>query len=301
MTLFALHDYSADLKRKGCFPITKDQAGELNEQGYGIFFTPNLFRENKRVKENLKELRHWFIDMDGGTKDDMLEKILNFPLVPSMIIETNGGYHAYWSCPSGLVDSGMVDQYNSILNSLIIHFGADTNAGGENRVLRVPGFYHCKDSSNKFLINMFWRKDLIYTCEEMLKALPEAKQELIPIECDKKKMFFTQVPQDDFWQKVFDLDCFQYLPVLSNTPECNGEVFRIERVGSKGKIFVDGEMVSSCWIDTDGKIGSHGKGGPSLANWLAWYGNDWSTIASCLKRLIPGLSESIKLGNSFDW
>lgn len=300
MQFYALHDYDKNLQKKGCFPVSQNDAGDLNKSGYGIFFTPNNFN-GARLEKNLCKLKMWYVDLDGGNKNDMENALSDFSLEPTLLIETRNGYHAYWKCEPNLFNDGMLNDYIEILAGIVQHFGGDQNAMGTNRVLRVPNFYHCKDPRNRFLIKEVYSCNKVYTIGQMKNAIPDNSQSVSAIKEEKRANFFTQVPQDDFWQKVFDLDCFQYLPMLSTAPECNGEVFRIERVGGKGKIFVDGEIVSSCWIDTDGKIGSHGKGGPSLANWVAWYGNDWSAVASCLKRIIPGLSESIELGNSFDW
>lgn len=299
MQLYALHDYNKDLQKRGCFPIAQSEASDLNNNGYGIFFTPNSF-SGTRLEKNLCKLKMWYVDLDGGNKNHMENTLSNFSLEPTLLIETRNGYHAYWKCEPNLFDKGMLSDYVEILEGLVKQFGGDQNAMGTNRVLRVPNFYHCKDPRNKFLVKEVYSCSKVYTVDQMRNALPSNIQSADTIKREKRDDFFSQVSQDDFWQKVFDLDCFQYLPMLSNAPECNGEVFRIERVGSKGKIFVDGEMVSSCWIDTDGKIGSHGKGGPSLGNWVAWYGNNWGTVAECLKRQIPELNDSPSIGIDFE-
>lgn len=299
MQIYALHDYDKGLKKRGCFPITQKEAVELNEQGYGIFFTPNTF-DGPRVEKNLARLNMWFVDIDKGDKYSMENKIVNFELEPSLLIETKSGYHAYWKCEPMLFEDGLVGEYIDVLSRLVKYFDADTNAMGVNRVLRVPNFYHMKDRQNKFLITEVYRSEKFYALEEMIAALPE--EEVVEKGEDEKKVqFFKSVPQDDFWRKVFELDCEKYLPMLSGAPECNGDEFRVEQYGSKAKIFTNGELVESCWVDHDGKIGSHSNGGPSIANWIKWYGHDWDIVAKCLKRCIPELDETIKLPESFTW
>lgn len=294
MTIYALHDYDNELKKKGCFPIDKAQAGTMNEMGYGIFFTPNKFLNGKRIEENLQELRFWYVDMDKGSKELMTEKILQFPLVPSQWVETHKGYHVYWRCEKGLVEDEMVGDYLKVLSGLVNWFDGDENAMGVNRVLRVPNFYHCKDPRNKFLVTDVFSCEQIYTVEEMLSVLPDEKVNTVVDE--RRGSFFSQVSStDDFWSRVYDLDCFECLPILSGSPECNGESFHVERVGSKGKIYVNGDLVQSCWIDPDGKIGSHANGGPTLANWVKWYGHSWDTVAKCLKAHFPMLNQEIKI------
>jgi hypothetical protein len=290
--MYALHDHDKDLQKKGCFLINENQASQLNQKGYGIFFSPNTFLNGKRVEGNLQKLNAWYVDMDKGSKELMKEKILSFPLIPTLWVETHKGFHVYWNCEKHLVENEMVGDYLNILERLVKHFDGDTNAMGSNRILRVPNYYHCKDPDNKFLVTEVFSCNEVYTIEKMNEVLPGVQE----VEKEQEKIkFFQQVPTDDFWKSVYDLDCSEVLPMLSGSPECNGENFRIEKVGSKGKIYVDGEMVSSCWIDPDGKIGSHDNGGPTVANWVYWYVRDWSIVATCLKRQIPNLNQQVTL------
>ena len=302
MRMYALHDYDSDLKKNGAFQISQDNAADLNSKGYGIFFTPNTFTSEGRIESALVRLGAWFIDYDSGTKDMMLDKIEMFPLIPSMLIETHKGFHSYWRCSESLVEENRVGEYSDVLEKVVKHFGADENAMGVNRILRYPNYFHCKDPLNKFLIKEIFTQDGGYTCEEMLSAIGQTKREKIEKKRDVQKIeFFNSVPQDDFWESVYALNCFEYLPALSNSLECNNEVFTIERVGSKGRIYANGQMVESCWIDHDGKIGSHAQGGPSLGNWIKWYGCSWDEVAKCLKRNIPEIAQRIQLSADFDW
>lgn len=302
MRLYALHDSCPTRKKSGCFQVEPGKASDLNDENYGIFWTPNEFFEGVRQEAKLNKLRFWFIDYDKGCKDHMLKRIENFPLIPSMLVETKRGYHVYWKCSEDLVTEGRVDEYKAVLEKIVGHFGADENAMGVTRILRAPGYWHCKDNKNRFLVKDIWGCDEEYTCEEMTLAIGSTglvdtilKNEISEVQ------FFRSVPKDDFWQKVYDLNCFDYLDKISGQPECNGEVFRVERFGAKGRIYVNEQIIESCWIDESGRIGSHGKGGPTLANWIKWYpGNDWNDAANVLKRCIPELNEMLMLPPGFE-
>lgn len=302
MRLYALHDYCEVRKKSGCFKVEKLQASKLNDENYGIFWTPNDFFEGIRQEAKLKRLNYWFIDYDKGCKDYMIATIENFPLIPSLLVETKRGFHVYWACAEDLATEKRVDEYKSILERLVSHFDADENAMGVTRILRAPGYFHCKDSKNRFLIKDIWACDKKYTCQEISNAIDSLGNKVIRVvnESNEDK-FFRSVPKDDFWAKVYTLDCFFCLPLISGQPECLGETFRVERVGSKGKIYVNDKLIDSCWIDESGHIGSHANGGPTLANWIRWYGdNSWDDAATVLKRCIPELNEVFLLPPGFE-
>lgn len=302
MKLYALHDSCEVRKKNGCFQVEQSRASELNDENFGIFWTPNEFFDGVRQESKLKKLRFWFIDYDKGCKDHMIEQIENFPLIPSFLVETKRGYHVYWACAEDLVEQNRVEGYKAVLEQIVRHFGSDENAMGVTRILRAPGYFHCKDNKNKFLVTEIWSCQEQYTCAEMIKAVESSGFKSTKIVGEKSKnVFFKSVPMDDFWQKVYDLDCFDNLQRLSGQPECGGETFRVERYGSKGKIYVDEKLIESCWIDESGRIGSHGKGGPTLANWVRWYpGNDWNDAANVLKRCIPELNDILLLPPGFE-
>src|SRR3990167_3909799 len=75
--------FEAALCSKG---VSEQELRRRNENGEGIFFTPNRFM-NKRLKTELKAIDYLFADFDKGTKEEMRAKIYSSPIVPSLIIE----------------------------------------------------------------------------------------------------------------------------------------------------------------------------------------------------------------------
>lgn len=292
--LYCIHDNDKEQKKKGAISVAKARADSLNDQGWGVFFTVNSFGGERRVETNLKKIRFFFIDYDDGSKEEMLAAIESFELVPSWLVETNKGFHCYWKCEEDFVKENRIEEYKDLLENLVDHFGADQNGKGVTRILRVPGYYHHKDPSNPFLIREVFKCDEKYTAEQIAKAI--GKKEVVKEIAINvgKTISSNNMPSDNFWNLVYDLDCEKYLPLLSGSPECNGEIFSVVPKGIKKNIYVNGELIESCWIDADGMIGSHDNGGPTIGNWVYWYVKDWDKVASCLKKAIPLLSQNTK-------
>ena len=77
--------------------INLNASGEvLNKQGWGIFHTVNSF-VGPRQKKNLVRVNSWFVEIDDGTKPEMLKKIRS-GLKPTMVVESKRGYHVYFAC-----------------------------------------------------------------------------------------------------------------------------------------------------------------------------------------------------------
>jgi len=69
----------------------------------------------------------------------------------------------------------------------------------------------------------------------------------------------------------------------------NGEVYSFRtRSGGGEYIDIDGEP-ADCWIDSKGMIGSGKEAGPSVVNWLMFYGHSKADIAKWVKDSCRGL------------
>ena len=122
----------------------EERLHKANRQGdVGIFFTVNLLDESRdpgrhRTKKMVTHARAVFMDAD----DPQTAPLTDFPLVPSIIVETSPGkYHYYW-----LID-GMTDDlqtWNLVQRGLIAKYNGDDNAKDMTRYLRLPGFDHKK-------------------------------------------------------------------------------------------------------------------------------------------------------------
>ena len=150
MILYALHDY--DKEKKGMFIVDEVRAKELNKQGYGIHWMPQVFKDNIRKMENLQKIRYWIADIDVGDKEKMLRRIASLPVVPTHIIETKRGYHCYWRAKDATLGN-----YATIEKGISEALFSDGSLITPTHTLRFPGFYHWKDPKNPFLIKWVWK------------------------------------------------------------------------------------------------------------------------------------------------
>ena len=161
MKLYRLDDSK---QVKGVFECTEEEAIKYNLDGWGIFFTPNTFN-GRRVRENLVKINSWFVDIDECDKETCLRFIMRGALLPSRIVETKRGYHCYW-----FSKDASPELFNEVQERLVDYYGADKGAKDITRILRVPGYYHCKDPDNHFLIDEIYTNDVIYSEKKMLFA-----------------------------------------------------------------------------------------------------------------------------------
>lgn len=78
-----------------------------------------------------------FKDGEGGA----LRSLAAFPIPPTWIVSTGGGYHLYWRLKEVVrVNAGVIGRLRGIVKML----GADPAATDPSRVLRVPGTFNHK-------------------------------------------------------------------------------------------------------------------------------------------------------------
>lgn len=125
-----------------------DHAAELtrlNDSGAGVFFMVNAGdgvqhqgEKTCRTAKNVTRVRANFVDLDGSP----LEPVLECPAPPSIVvISSPGRWHAYW-----LVDGEQLTQFRSVQEQLIERFRADPSVKDLPRVMRLPGFFHRKNT-----------------------------------------------------------------------------------------------------------------------------------------------------------
>jgi hypothetical protein len=272
---------------RGVFPVADEhEARWWNEQSWGVFWTLNEFEGARRI-ENLRRICTWAVDMDSGTKAEQRARLESSPLVPSLVVETKRGYQAYWNAKDA-----RPEHWNAIvLERLVPYYGADKNARDLARILRAPGFNHCKDPKDPFPCRVVHEWDVSYRECELAERYP-----WVPREQEQRRAHVEarrQVPEqgDSFWEAVWHLDCEEALARLSGHPSVGGERFTFRRVANGNRnILVDGKG-SSCWIDKNGRIGSLSDGGPTVYAWLRWYGLRPRDCVNVIKELYPQLDD----------
>jgi hypothetical protein len=279
-----LHDSNGAKKAKR---INRNDAKKYNEEGFGIFQTVQSFDDVGRSKENLVGVNAWAIDIDTGTKAEQMAKI-NSGLPPTMIVESKNGYHVYWACADKDFEYAR-DNYESIVgNRLVPFYGADKKAKDLARLLRVPGFYHLKEPNDPFLVTKIHFEPVQYKTNDMLSyykdeiAAKHAKKEC-------KAIFKDGVGNIDFWTALISVDQEILLDRLSGRAEVNGEnyTFVANSNGNKN-ILVNGKQTST-FICKEGRIGSMDGGGPTIYQWLKWYGIQPKQCFDIINEIAPEL------------
>ena len=150
--------------------------------------------------------------------------------------------------------------------------------------------------------------------------MAELPKEIIEIAKSKKKKEETlkelNTERRNFGGSVFDqlssYDCKTGLEKLSGTRYVDMEQYSFRNRPTGGfYIDVNGKE-ANCWIDERGFIGSDTlgknsrKAGPTIIQWLAWYGNDKKAIAEIAKSIFslqerPFVFEKSKSRNSYTW
>ncbi len=272
--LWALHDYAPLEHPGGMRRVAFKDAEAMNRLGFGIFITVNNFNGRFRRIADLARINAWAIDIDDGEKTEQLKRLYQ-RLPPSIVVETKRGYHAYW-----VAKDATVANWKAIVEDRLVPFyNADPNAKDLARVLRMPGYYHMKDPADPFLVKIIEKEpSRIYTEDEMLSCYK-------PIKPLKRK--FDYVRQIRESAEGYDsIDCVHALICLSGTDYVNNEVYDFTQ-NSNGKLNlkVNGKG-TSVFIDQNGLIGSSDRGGPTILQWLKWYGHERETAVEIIKNVL---------------
>ncbi|XZL08822.1 phage/plasmid primase, P4 family [Clostridium perfringens] len=141
-----------------------------NEANRGIFFVVNSGGNSDR---KINKINAQFFECDTLSLEEQLENISKFPLEPSIIVQTKKSLHVYF-----LIKNGKVEKFRDIQKKLAKHFNGDGSCINESRVMRVPGFYHCKEEPVRVKCIKF-NPNLFYTQEDLERELIYSESEFI--------------------------------------------------------------------------------------------------------------------------
>lgn len=156
----------------GKFFAVESTLREHNKKNHGIFFVVN---SGGQTDDSITRINAQFVEMDDKTFEEQQSLIDAFPLPPSMIIRTRKSLHTYW-----FVKDAKVSQFRPIQKALVSHFSGDPACVNESRVMRLPGFYHCK--KEPVLVECIsFHPERRYTQEQIAEALPNAEEKSVEI------------------------------------------------------------------------------------------------------------------------
>uniref|UniRef100_UPI0039EB8450 DNA primase family protein n=1 Tax=Clostridium perfringens TaxID=1502 RepID=UPI0039EB8450 len=141
-----------------------------NEANRGIFFVVNSGGNSDR---KINKINAQFFECDTLSLEEQMENISKFPLEPSIIVQTKKSLHVYF-----LIKNGKVEKFRDIQKKLAKYFNGDGSCINESRVMRVPGFYHCKEEPVRVKCIKF-NPNLFYTQEDLERELSYSESEFI--------------------------------------------------------------------------------------------------------------------------
>jgi len=131
-----------------------------NSAGADIFIGMNPIKDGAdgRTKDNIREIRHLYLDLDTGG-EDALEAIRNSSEVPApnFVLDTSPGKHQIVWRVEGLDQ----EHAESMLRAMADQFGGDPAATDSTRVLRLPGFAN-KKYGEEFVVQVHHESTEIY-------------------------------------------------------------------------------------------------------------------------------------------
>jgi hypothetical protein len=133
---------------------------EQNEAGADIFIGMNPMKDGipNRTKENVREVRHVYLDLDEDAGASLHAICISgdAPL-PNFVLDTSPGKHQLvWR-----VQGFDQEQAESLLRSLANQFHGDPAATDVSRVLRLPGFTNRKYNEH-FVVRVHHETDRAY-------------------------------------------------------------------------------------------------------------------------------------------
>jgi len=147
-----------------------DTLKKHNKQNRGVYFVVNY---GGHEDADIARINAQFVECDELSIEEQTAQIDAFPIEPSLIVKTKKSLHVYW-----LMKNAKVEDFRRVQKRLIAKFHGDPACVNESRVLRLPGFYHCKEELVMVECIKF-SPELRYTQAELEAALPEVPDEPI--------------------------------------------------------------------------------------------------------------------------
>ena len=160
----------------GRFSEVEPVLRRLNEAGASICVAVNRLRERSaRRTDNVTAPRACWHENDGGLPDGLAHV---WPAVapPSMVVQTRPGHHHFYWIVRGATDEGW-DAWTGVGRHMIARRGSDPKCLRREQVLRVPGFWHQKDPSNKHRVSLIQNDGAIYSLALLRAAFPAPTEE----------------------------------------------------------------------------------------------------------------------------
>ncbi len=150
----------------GKYKSIEDTLKQHNALNRGVFFVVNYGGQDD---DSITRINAQFFEMDDGTFEEQQAKIDAFKLPPSMIIRTRKSLHVYYFMDG----NAKVERFRTIQKQLVKQFNGDSVCVNESRVMRLPGFNHCKTDIPVMVECISFHPERKYSQDQLSEALPE--------------------------------------------------------------------------------------------------------------------------------
>lgn len=171
----------------GTLPNVSHRLGRANAAGAGVFVTVNQTDLQGRKAANIRRIRALWIDTDGFVP-------ASFHLPPSMVVRSFAGVHAYWLLAADLP----LHDFRDAQKRLIQLYQSDPKIHNLDRVMRVPGFWHCK--GEPFAVHLVDDNGRRYLPGDILRDVP-----LLPVRSAPKPRSLAGID----WQGLDVVEIFR--------------------------------------------------------------------------------------------
>jgi KaiC/GvpD/RAD55 family RecA-like ATPase len=163
--------------------FTDTELKTLNQAGYSIYAWPNSASElpEKNISgTDIDIFEYVFVDMDAKhgaySKETFVDKLFeNETLVPTKVIDSGNGIHAYWKV-AGLD----AKSYLRLTRRLSRYLNTDLATCNIAQLMRLEGYDNTKEQDNYKPCQNIFTSEATYTCEQLDSLLP-----LISLEDEK--------------------------------------------------------------------------------------------------------------------
>ena len=173
----------------GKFSSIEEMLINHNEKNRGIFYVVNYGGHDD---SSISRINAQFVEMDDLSFEEQQKAVDEFPLPPSMVIKTRKSLHVYW-----FVKNAKVDLFRTVQKQLVAHFHGDPMCVNESRVMRLPGFYHCKKEPIKVECILF-HPERRYTQEQLIEVLPDIDNKPVEVKRGSEKGLDILLHECDF-------------------------------------------------------------------------------------------------------
>ena len=269
-----------------------------------VFFTINRMKRWMCSKDWVVWINAWAVDIDEKdwlSKNEQFEIITNSPVVPSLLVESQWGYHVYF-----FAKEATIEWWSPIQKILCNYFNWDHKIVTDtSRVLRLPWYYHNK--KEPFMVSYMHIWDYYYTEKEIIEwfewkfsfkaeLAKKANKKFKPwslehlIKKPEKKEYIPKDNEEWVFDKVRKWNQMDYLRRLSWTYAVNWEIYEFQKNWNWTYQIIINWKSSWNWIDNQYNIWSKAKdwkdGWPTIIEWLRYYWHSNKDIYSILKTCI---------------